>query len=306
MSMAIRALVEGEATLCMMVGPRSQKDMLRASPAVMDATMSLILPFMAFTGGQGLRRAPPLLKEELIFPYLKGLSFCLSLTSREGSWEPVERAFEDPPLSTEAILHPAKYRHDAPQALLFPDLLSELGKGWRPVRANVLGELRIRILLSQSLPREESVRASEGWGGDFYRVYQPERPTGAASAGSAASGELLLAWATTWDTDRDAAEFGEAIRKVLAVRGGGEGQEEDPQRLPAGASGRSWRAEGRAAALLRRGREVWVLQGLPEATLPAVARKVTELERSPKTYKLQRAKPALEFPEERRLRAARF
>jgi len=73
-----------------------------------------------------------------------------------------------------------------------------------------VGEFNTRIILQEwGVPEEEARQAAEGWGGDAYKAF--EGPGGA----------LAFAWATVWDTDRDAAEFAAACSKakgVLVVR----------------------------------------------------------------------------------------
>jgi hypothetical protein len=234
MSMAITALVEGEATLCMLVGPGSKDEMLRVPPDFMNSYMGLITPFLSFAGGSAFRRAPRVIRESLMFPYLSGMSFCLSLTSREGEWAPVDRAFDAPPLSTEVILHPERYGRDAPLAVSFPDLAGELGQGWSEVRSNVLGELVIRIFLSEKLPNPRSAKAAEGWGGDFYRLYEQK-----AGAGRRRSGR------------EGGAGTGPGLGQRLGLGAGGGGVPGRARRLPGGAARRR-SGRGRSSPPFRR------------------------------------------------------
>ena len=111
-SLALSSLIEGEATLAMIGAQMDDWDgsKVGAIPAAdLDRTFSLMMPFMSMAGGASLREAPPILSESLIFPYLRGMVFCASLTN-EGGWKALNEAYENPPQSTEQILHPEKYR----------------------------------------------------------------------------------------------------------------------------------------------------------------------------------------------------
>ena len=77
--------------------------------ARLDRIFSLLIPFMPMAGGASLREAPVILSETMIFPYLRGLVFCAHLTN-DGGWKALDDAYREPPLSTEQILHPEKYR----------------------------------------------------------------------------------------------------------------------------------------------------------------------------------------------------
>ena len=45
----------------------------------------------------------------MIFPYFRGMVFCAKLDQR-GGWAAIDEVYRNPPLSTEQILHPEKYR----------------------------------------------------------------------------------------------------------------------------------------------------------------------------------------------------
>jgi hypothetical protein len=132
-------------------------------------------------------RAPLVVREALIFPYLAGAEFM-------HWWE--NSPFRDSvpygprmPVSTEQILSPERYaRHDVPVALEFP---ADSGVLYE----DVLGENEIRVLMAR-LAGTNEVRAGLpiGWGGDRYRVY-------GTSAGPA------LVWYVVWDDKRSAERF---------------------------------------------------------------------------------------------------
>jgi hypothetical protein len=160
-----------------------------------------------------LGAAPPLLQRLLLAPYLLGHSFLLrgDLTAlvRGVSAADLNHAFEKPPVSTEQLIHPAKYwneaEKDVPRRVQLPDLSTHLGKDWKLSLEGDLGELTLAILTgaggldprSPEAARPESwtTPGAAGWDGDRYQLY--EGPAGAT----------VTVLATLWDTTSDAAEF---------------------------------------------------------------------------------------------------
>jgi len=299
MVLAMQSLVEGEAMLSMMVGAVGDGDrsILNMPPDFMNFYMNLLKPFLSFLGGPAFNRAPPILQESLYFPYFNGLTFCMSLTSGEnGSWEPVNAAFSHPPLSTEQVIHPEKYGIDIPTSISFPDLADRLGPGWTEAYSNVLGELQVRILLDEMVSKPESIQASRGWDGDFYRVY---RRGGGKVQGSP---ETLLVWASTWDSPGDAAEFASAYVRHFKKR-----HQEDPRRETRGDTAvRTWKGEGKISAVLSRDSDVWILDGIPEKAMGKVLEAALQIEKKPKEFRLRRVKASVEFSEKGRTGARRF
>ena len=132
-------------------------------------------------------RAPLVVREALIFPYLDGAEFMhWWRTSGPKDTLPYGPRM---PVSTEQILHPARYeRGDEPVPLAFaPDS----GITYE----DVLGENEIRVLLAALAGSDEVQTVMPiGWGGDRYRVY--DTPGGPA-----------LVWYVVWDDQRSADRF---------------------------------------------------------------------------------------------------
>ena len=225
---AVTALVEGDATLTMIdfqaqtslentPGADRLMSSLLADPAKLAQTMP-DLP-----GADQFAQAPEWLRDNLLFGYLQGMTFCMSVRSRGGQ-KLLDYAFTtDPPRSTEQILHPEKWHthRDDPVVVRLPDLAADLA-GYRKSAEGVMGELSIRSLLhAGGVEWERAGAAAEGWGGDRFAVYEKK------------DGGRLLVWVSEWDTDADAQEFqaalaglgagwqvaGVAPRRVVAVRG---------------------------------------------------------------------------------------
>jgi hypothetical protein len=132
------------------------------------------------------RRAPLVLRETLIFPYLQGAEF-MHWWERQGrdSMPYGPRM----PVSTEQVLHPERYaRGDVPVPIVFPQ---ERGV----VYEDVLGEAEIRVILATLAGSDEVQTVLPiGWGGDRYRLYR------------SAEGPALV-WYVVWDDARSAERF---------------------------------------------------------------------------------------------------
>jgi hypothetical protein len=146
-------------------------------------------------------RAPLVVREALIFPYLEGAEFMHWWADRG----PRDTLPYGPrmPVSTEQILHPDRYaRGDVPVTLTFA---ADSGV----VYEDVLGESEIRVLLAV-LAGSDDVQTVVpiGWGGDRFRVYD-------------APGGPALVWYVAWDDQRSADRFlqsaGPALRRTGRV-----------------------------------------------------------------------------------------
>ncbi len=188
------ALVEGDATL---VGFELGVAGLVTDPEDFFSFARKHAPDMG-------ERVPTFMQERFKFPYLDGSSFVL-LLKKKGGWEAVNRAYQNPPRSTEEILHPEKYlASDDPPRL--PDLSDLAVDGYQPVFEDTLGEFGIRTLLAGANPKKAAERAA-GWGGDRAAVFERRR-----------GGGLLLVWVADWDTPADAAMFMDGMEEVLDRR----------------------------------------------------------------------------------------
>ena len=188
---AVRALAEGEAELV-------QYLYLFESDYFSDVEVEAILNDPEQADSDYLSEFPPVLINDLAFPYTDGVEFVIDLY-RENGFAAIDAAWADPPRSTEQILHPDRYRAgDAPQVVTLPPLDDTLGTGWMLLDGDILGEFYLRQYLAQQLPSATVNRAATGWGGDRYAVYWNE-----------ATDEMVMALRLVWDTPEDALEFAE-------------------------------------------------------------------------------------------------
>jgi hypothetical protein len=252
-SLALSALIEGEATLAMFGAVMNDWDgsrVVKLPAESLDRTFSLMvslgLPFLG--GGNALRQAPPIISESLMFPYLKGLFFCAKLTN-DGGWKAVDDAYRELPLSTEQILHPEKYRArpDRPMAI---DLgVLKPGAGWTELGRNVLGEMQLAVLLR----KHGGKSAAAGWDGDRYAVFEGPKD------------RLGLVWLSTWDSEDDAREFTAAYVGAQTEKLGKVSK--PPRPIP----DTLWRNVGETLYVVqRRGLDVAVVEGFPPEVTPGL------------------------------------
>jgi len=136
-------------------------------------------------------KAPRLLRESIIFPYLAGADFIRW-------WRGSELRDTVPfgprmPVSSEQILHPHRYgRGDQPLSLRFA------AEEPRVLYEDVLGEFEMRVLAAElanlAATAEIGTPLALGWGGDRFRIY--DTPDGPA-----------MLWYIAWDDSASRTRF---------------------------------------------------------------------------------------------------
>ncbi len=191
------ALTEGDATVLMVdwateeLSPTDLLGLASTSPSPADQQL--------------LDSMPPILQRELLYPYLDGENFVLALQGN-GGWAAVDKAWGNPPTTTEQILHPQKYLDgENPVPIQLPDLAARLGAGWKASDTDTLGELVIGVWVADGASTPSGIpgvpatlanaQAAAGWGED--RIVSLDGP----------NGRWAVAWQTDWDTATDATEF---------------------------------------------------------------------------------------------------
>jgi hypothetical protein len=193
---AYSGLVEGDATVMMQLyqdqalSPKEQADAVsvggRQTTPKLDA-------------------APAVIRESLLFPYTAGVAFVRALY-QSGGWDAVNRAYRDPPASTEQLLHPERYlrNRDDPQRVRIPDLRGALGQGWSQGTLMEWGELDTRLMLEGTFPVTTAERVAAGWDGGQLRSFQ-------------LGGRTALALRTVWDSPEETREYCTAMARWAAV-----------------------------------------------------------------------------------------
>jgi hypothetical protein len=165
------AVLEGSAMVAMidylMLGTgRSLKDLPEFDPSMLIGDLG---------STPTLQKAPPFIKDALIFPYLGGLTFSAAILKDSG-WSGLPALFEKPPVSTQQILHPALYRSGRiPQSVTLPPLEKLLGGGWTKLDENVMGEFGWKEVLKQFLDATRGKSLAASWGGDKYVLYEEKQ-----------------------------------------------------------------------------------------------------------------------------------
>ncbi len=150
-------------------------------------------------GTSAFDKTPYVLQQSLTFPYVEGFDFVTALLSSSG-WDAVNAAYDDPPDSTEQILHPEKYvAGEAPIQVTIPDVAAALGEGWENAYSNVLGEFFLKTYLETRTRNRTAADAAAGWGGDGFTLLRGP------------DDEYTLVSLLVWDTRQDAREFFDAM-----------------------------------------------------------------------------------------------
>jgi hypothetical protein len=189
--LARTTLVEGDATLLMSLWAQqhlSAAELGQVATAIDPASEAI------------LAKMPAILKQTLLFPYTQGLQLTLG-AFQQGGFGGVDQLFDNPPDTTEQVLHADKLAAREPGvAVTFPaDLAASLGDGWAVALQDTLGEYQLSVLLGDAAGATAPADAAAGWGGD--RVAWITGPDGANAA----------VLDTHWDTEADAAEFASAL-----------------------------------------------------------------------------------------------
>jgi hypothetical protein len=158
-----------------------------------------------------LQKAPPFLKDVLIFPYIGGLTFSAAVMRNTG-WAALPGLFEKPPVSTQQILHPALYRSGkTPASVALPRLEKLLGGNWTKLDENVMGEFGWKEVLKQFLDNDRAKTLAAAWDGDRYAVFEHKQTK-----------KLILVARLCLDSEEHAARFfgqySEALEKKYSER----------------------------------------------------------------------------------------
>ncbi len=194
--LAVTSLIEGDATVTMALYGRKYMTIQQLQEVGNQEVSS-----------HELDTAPVYIRKSVLFPYEAGTTFARELYSSGGE-NAVDKALADPPLSTEQILHPRKYIgvRDNPVPVLLPDISSSLGKGWKKINDDCMGEFDLDVWFEEYAGAATASEVSEGWGGNKIQYYQ----------GPGKNNVVVID--TAWDTNRDAKEFFANYAKLLEGR----------------------------------------------------------------------------------------
>ena len=144
---------------------------------------------------------PSAVRKLALFAQREGGEFVAQLFGTTGSWELVNEAYSQPPVSTEQILHVEKYvSGEEPIRLEVPDFSAEIGEGWVQLRMDTMGEFLKKTHLEEHLDTIRASSAAAGWGGDAYSLLVGPQ------------GERVLILLIAWDSLKDSSELFEAYQ----------------------------------------------------------------------------------------------
>ena len=115
---------------------------------------------------------PPAVRRYTTFNYNECASFVLEIWE-EGGWEAVDALYENPPATTEQVMHPQRYL-DGEVALSVDveDMHASLGLGWKLAQEATFGEFDLyNYLASSGLAPFAALSAAEGWGSGKMNLY---------------------------------------------------------------------------------------------------------------------------------------
>ena len=293
--LAVHSLVEGDATLAMMI-------YMAKNPLVALAFSRSLTTGVAT---EQYDQAPRAMRESLIFPYREGSEWATQLYKR-GGWTMVSNAFTKLPLSTEQILHAEKYlKYERPIKIVLPDVTNLLNAGSNPQSAisnqqsaaatertsGTAGVPPASVLRGPSrglrARRTLPLPASSAWhrinsdvNGEwtYYLILDQflnapvESKRAAAGWGGdryalyeGPNGQVFLAQVAVWDTENDAREFFDAYVKRTELRYPGatplpSSVSTDPK---ASEASRAWQTSEGEVVIELRGARVVIVEGVP-------------------------------------------
>jgi hypothetical protein len=189
--LAVRSLAEGEAELL--------QNLYVEQGYFGDAELAEIFNLISRTRTRDVGYLPPVLVDSGLFPYTVGYDFARTVYEQRG-WAGLNQAWQNPPASSEHILHPQRYfAGDAPRAVDLPALNDALGSDWTLIEEAPFGEFLLRAYLEQRLDDDVVDIAATGWGGDRYAVYH-----------DVAAERLVMVLRSVWDSAADQEQFVQA------------------------------------------------------------------------------------------------
>jgi hypothetical protein len=169
--LARESVLEGSATIAMVdyllrrTG-RSTRDLADFDPSLLIGDVH---------DSPELAQAPLVIQDEITFPYVSGAGFVEAALKQWNGWTDFHRLFENPPASTQQILHPELYfRGVAPAQVDLAPVIKAVPRGWKKLDENVMGEFATNEILKQFLGKERADGISPSWSGDRYAIYQRE------------------------------------------------------------------------------------------------------------------------------------
>ncbi len=166
--MAREAVLEGSAMAAMLDYELKDKNLKLEDLPDFDPSI--------FVGDLGtspiLNKAPPFIKDSLMFPYFSGLTFSMAVL-KSGGWPAFTPVFARPPANTQQIIHPDLYFANKVPVQLKLDLPAVVpGSDWVLLEENFLGELGWKEVFKQFLDDGRAKSLAAAWDGDTYASFE--------------------------------------------------------------------------------------------------------------------------------------
>jgi hypothetical protein len=225
-STARSAVMEGEAMVVFANYVLNAMDATCGDPSCQIPDKRSVIDFPKFVdlmltqmdkekGDSLLDHAPLLLREELIFPYTRGMKFITRLLSSGGKQMAFTDVVKRMPRTSREIMQPEEYLAGrVVPPLLLPDL-KFLKDNFEPFDAGAVGQLDVSILLKQYTEEAVADRLSPEWrGGSYYAVGRK----GVKPSDPNSTSHVALIYVSNWSNDQVAQEFAKIYASSLPGR----------------------------------------------------------------------------------------
>ena len=197
------AVIEGSAMAAMVDYEFDGKGSIRDLPEF-DPSL--------FLGDPGsspeLAKAPKVVQDELLFPYISGIKFTQQLLKAGNGWPDFYKVFEKPPASTQQIMHPDLYLQGIPPAKVeLPTVKGLISSDWKKLDENGMGEFGVQEILKQFLAKDRSEGLAATWAGDRYAIFENQK-----------NKRTLLEFRVRLAGDAAAARFFGAYSEILELK----------------------------------------------------------------------------------------
>src|SRR5579863_8329776 len=154
-----------------------------------------------------LAKAPPYIRDELLFPYLAGTGFTQQFLKAHTGWQDLHLIFQNPPVSTQQIMHPDLYLQGVkPEAVTLPEWKGIVPGDWKLLEENTMGEFGLEEVLKQFLDEQRVDLLGPAWKGDRYATFEDAKK------------EHPLVFRVALDNADDAGEFFKQYSAALAAK----------------------------------------------------------------------------------------
>jgi hypothetical protein len=197
------AVIEGSAMAAMLDyllhGQGSIRDLGELDPSMLLGDV---------TSSPELAKAPKVLRDELLFPYLAGVMFTQRLLKASSGWPDFHKVFEKPPVSTQQIMHPDTYLQGVvPPTIVIPEINGLISADWKKLDENNIGEFGLQEIFGQFLSKDRAASLAAAWSSDRYTIFENQK-----------NKRTLLLFRVRLASEADADRFFGAYSEVLELK----------------------------------------------------------------------------------------